>query len=93
MLEMIVEMMEQVMAHGDGHLTVDENGDMEFMVYDFEGFDDDWSEVDHEFADRELVDRVLDLLEQEADEVEGDYYMYYHFGDVVVELSYSSFDI
>lgn len=93
MLEMIVEMMEQVMAHGDGHLAVDEDGDMEFMVYDFEGFDDDWSEVDHEFADRELVDRVLDLLEQEADEVEGDYYMYYHFGDVVVELSYSSFDI
>lgn len=93
MLEMLVEMMRQVEANGDGYLDIDAEGDMHFEVNDFEGFADDWSEVDHEFADRELVDRVLDLLEQKADEVEGDYYMYYQFGDVTVVLGCSSFDI
>lgn len=93
MLEMIVEMMKRIDANGDGYLDIHEDGNISFDVNDFDGFDSNWSEIDHEFVDYELVGRVLDLLEEEADEVEGDFYMYYHFGDVTVALGYTSFDI
>ena len=62
-------------------------------INDFEGFDDDWDEVDREFVDEDAVKEVLDWLEENADCVDGDYYRYYHFGDIVVVVGYTSFDI
>ena len=32
-------------------------------------------------------------LEENADSADGDLYEYYHFGDIVVEVGYTSFDI
>ena len=62
-------------------------------INDFEGFDDDWDEVDREFVDEGAVEEVLDWLKENADYVDGDYYRYYHFGDIVVIVGYTSFDI
>lgn len=93
MLEMIVEMMKQIDANGDGYLDIHEDGNISFDVNDFDGFDASWSEVEHEFKDKELVYKLLDLLEHEADEVEGDFYKYYHFGNVTIALGFTSFEI
>ena len=62
-------------------------------INDFEGFDDNWDEVDREFVDEDAVEEVLDWLEENADCVDGDYYRYYHFGDIVGIVGYTSFDI
>lgn len=63
-------------------------------INDFDGFADDWSDAEREFADADAVDAVLDWLEEHADCFEEDYCCcYYHFGDIVVEVGYTSFDI
>ena len=66
---------------------------IDLTINDFEGFDDDWDEVDREFVDEDAVEEVLDWLEENADCIDGDYYRYYHFGDIVVVVGYTSFDI
>lgn len=70
-----------------------ENNYIKLEINDFIGFDDDWHEELRPLENEELVDEVLDWLEANADKCEGDYYRYYYFGDIVVEVGYSSFDI
>lgn len=92
MMMELVGMMMQAQENGDAF--VDFYGDaLHFTVNDFEGFDEDWSEVDHEFVNAELVEAIEDALDEMADEVVGDFYVEYHFGDAVVELGYTSYDI
>lgn len=43
--------------------------------------------------DEKAVEEVLEWLEENADFVENDFYDYYHFGDIVVEVGYTAFDI
>lgn len=76
----------------DSWYDVDDNR-INLTINDFEGFDDNWSEMDRELVDAKAVEEVLDWLEENADSSEGDFYEYYHFGDIVVEVSYTSFDI
>lgn len=76
----------------DSWYDVDDNR-INLTINDFEGFDDNWSEIDREFVDAKVVEEVLDWLEENADSPEGDFYEYYHFGDIVVEVRYTSFDI
>lgn len=66
---------------------------IDLTINDFEGFDENWSEIDREFVDEETVDEVLEWLEENADCVEGDLYCYYRFGEIVVQVGYTSFDI
>lgn len=66
---------------------------IDLTINDFEGFDENWSEVDREFVDADAVEEVLEWLEKNADCVDGDFYRYYHFGEIVVEVGYTSFDI
>ena len=76
----------------DSWYDVDDNH-INLTIDDFEGFDDDWSEMDREFVNAKAVEEVLDWLEENANSSEGDFYEYYHFGDIVVEVGYTSFDI
>lgn len=69
------------------------DGTLDVTVEDFEGFDDDWSEVDREFDDEEAVDAFLEMLERECVSQEGDFYVTYHFDGFDVQLGYASFDI
>lgn len=66
---------------------------IDLTIDDFEGFDEDWDEVDREFVDADAIEKVLEWLEENADYVDGNYYHYYHFDDIVVEVGYTSFDI
>ena len=61
-------------------------------VQDFEGFDDDWSEIDREY-DEERLDAIQEALEAGALSVEGDYYVDYEFEGFVVRWGYASMDI
>lgn len=76
----------------DSWYEVDGN-EVALTINDFEGFDEDWNEVDREFVDEDAVDEVLEWLEQNADRVEGDFYKYYYFGDIEVCVGATSFDI
>ena len=89
-IETILTQLDRISA--DSEYYVNDNY-INLTIDDFEGFDDDWSEVECEFVDEDTVDEVLEWLEENADYVDGDFYRYCHFGDIVVKIGYTSFEI
>ena len=89
-IELITAQLDRISA--DSCYDVTDNY-IELTIDDFDGFDEDWNEIDREFVDEDLVDEILEWLEKNADYVDRDFYHYYHFGEIVVEVGYSSFDI
>lgn len=81
-LEALGESVSYYVSDGVFHVTVE----------DFEGFDEDWEEVDAEY-DVEAVDAFLEMLEAECSSYEGDYYVVYYFEGFAVKVGYASFDI
>lgn len=89
----LMGMMVQTVENGDAMMHFSHDGVLHYIVDDFGGFDEDWSELDADWTDEELVGAVEDALDEMADEVVGDFYVQYHFGDAVVQLGYTSYDI
>ena len=89
-IETIIAQLDRISA--DSYYDISDNH-IDLTIDDFEGFDDDWCEVDREFVDADAVEEVLEWLEENADCVDGDFYCYYHFGEIVVEVGYTSFNI
>ena len=89
-IEFITNQLDRISA--DSWYDVTDNH-IDLTIDDFDGFDEDWNEIDREFVDEDLVDEVLEWLEENADYVDRDFYHCYYFGEIVVEVGYSSFDI
>ena len=89
-LEMITEKLDTIAQ--DSWYSVGNNAII-LTINDFEGFDENWNEIDREFVDEDAVDTVLEWLEENADRKEGDFYQSYFFGDIEVCVEYTSFDI
>jgi len=65
---------------------------LQVTVEDFEGFDDDWSEVMRDY-DEEAVDVIYEWLESHCESEDGDFYHYFDFGSFDVCWGYASYDI
>lgn len=71
--------------------TVDHYISIDFN--DFDGFDDDWGEVDRDYDNPEKVDGMLEFLEKHCSSKEDGYYTIYHFDGFDVQVGYTSYDI
>jgi len=89
-MEMVVEILLQV---GDDLMVDVYDDEVHVVVEDFEGFDEDWSEVDRDLDDSEAVDSVQEQLSEMCLSEEGDFYHYYHFEGFSVCWGYASFDV
>ena len=89
-IETILAQLDRISA--DSYYDVNDNH-IDLTIDDFEGFDEDWSEIYRELVDEDAVEEILKWLEEKADYVDGEFYRYYHFGEIVVEVGYTSFDI
>ena len=89
-IETVIAQLDRISA--DSYYDVSDNH-IDLTIDDFEGFDEDWCEIDREYNDPAAVEEVLEWLEENADFVDGDFYRYHHFGEIVVEVGYTSFDI
>lgn len=89
-IETITAQLDRISA--DSWYSVTDNH-IDLTIDDFDGFDEDWCEMDRELVDADAVEEVLEWLEENADCVDDDFYCYYHFGDIVVKVGYTSFDI
>lgn len=89
--EMMVAAIEALGA--DASLWERSDGLLDVTFEDFEGFDEDWSEIDREYDDEEAVDAFLEMLDRECVSREGDFYVTYHFEGFDVQVGYASFDI
>lgn len=89
-IETITAQLDRISA--DSWYEVTDNR-IDLTIDDFEGFDENWDEVFREYVDADALEEVFEWLEENADCVDGDFYRYYHFGDIVVEVGWTSFDI
>ena len=89
MLEQIIEMLEKV---GDSITYYVSGSEIDVVVQDFDGFDEDWCEIDADY-DEDAVDGLTEWLEEHCDSHDGDFYHYYYFGEIEVCFGYASFDI
>ena len=89
--EMMVEVLEGLGA--DVSYKVTKEG-FRVVIEDFEGFDENWSELDREYEDPEAVDCFEEMIETESMYyTDDDYYPLYHFEGFTLQLSYASADI
>lgn len=88
--EMVLELLATLGSDVDVYERMD--GTIRVTVQDFEGFDEEWSEVEGDY-DEDAVDAVYERLEAEASEVSGDYYRYFQFDGFTVVWGYASMDI
>lgn len=91
---MFNEFMKMVDACGvDATLEWHSDGTYVLTLEDFEGFDDDWNEVEREYVNEEAVDALLKWLEVNYTERKSDLYIHYVFPDFRLTLGCASFDI
>jgi len=88
--EMVLELLATLGTDVDVYVRMD--GTVRVTVQDFEGFDDDWSEIEADY-DEDAVGAVYERLEAEASEVSGDYYHYFQFDGFTVVWGYASMDV
>ena len=90
MMTVILERIEQLGA--DASVLV---GDERIYVTleDFDGFDEDWSEIERPFDHPELVEEFVEWLRAECDYADEEFSIHYHFGGLEVIVQYSSMDI
>ena len=91
-IEMITAMLDTASADCSYYVCGD-GKEISFTIDDFGGFDEDWCELFRDYTDPAAVERVLEWLKKTADRIEDDFYVRYHFGDIVVEVGYTSYDI
>jgi len=88
--EMVLELLATLGSDVDVYERMD--GTIRVTVEDFEGFDEEWSEMDRDY-DEDAVDAVYERLEAEASEVSGDFYRYFQFDGFTVVWGYASMDV
>ena len=89
-MEKIIEKLETIKTDIEYYVSKSE---IEVIINDFEGFGESYEEIERELEGSEAVEEILEWLEENADEVEGEYYKYYHFGEIVVKVGYASYEI
>lgn len=91
---MTTEMMkEAIEALGEDATMYISGTTFHVTIEDFEGFSEDWEEIDRELDDEAAVDYFIEMLEDTCTSCEGDYYRTFHFEGFDVQLGYASFDI
>lgn len=94
MMEKIITMVEELGE--DAYYAIreydDELPELAITIDDFEGFDDDWSEIMREY-DADAVRALIDWLKEHCISEDGDFYYEFHFEGFDVQLGYSSYDI
>ena len=88
--EELMEMLHELESVGDVLLSEHSDGTMCVTFEDFDGFDEDWSEILRDYELPELVERVEDILDEFCS---GDFYTEGELEGHHFWVGYSSFDI
>ena len=93
MVELLNTMI-KVENNGDASIDFDvKNTSIDILLNDFGGFDENYLEVGREYTDSKLVHTLIKAIKEMADSEDGDYYVYYHFAQWTVCISYASEDV
>ena len=88
----LLKMLEESQNLGDVDYYTYEN-ELNIDFNDFEGFDDEWNEIDREYTNENLVNQILNYIETNATLVKDSLYQTYQLDDKTIVIGYTSFDI
>lgn len=77
----------------DATYYISPNGDIHVNFEDFEGFNENWDEVEREYDNPKAVEKFQSMLARECNFIERNYYTYYYFNKFKVVAGYASYDI
>ena len=89
MKELVLEKLKKLGSDVDYKVK---GSEIKVMVLDFEGYNDDWTEIYRDYDD-DAVEEFEEWLEENCVSCQCDYYQYYEFDGFNVEVGYSSMDI
>lgn len=78
--------------YDDASVWVDDNGNIDVTIEDFEGFDENWDEIMRDY-DEGAVESVYEALASAAVSVTDDFYTVFNMGDFSITWGYASYDI
>lgn len=88
----LLKMLEESKNLGDVDYYTYEN-ELNIDFNDFDGFDDEWNEIDREYTNENLVNQILNYIETNATLVKDSLYQTYQLDDKTIVIGYTSFDI
>ena len=93
MFDEMMVMLRNCEKHDVEYNVVD--GGVHVMVHDFDGFDEHWNELEHEWADEEAFDVFCEWCEEHCVEQDMDYYVsdVYRFDGFDVVVEYASAEV
>lgn len=87
------EVMNMLTANEDIETFEHLDGEIEVTVNDFEGFDEDWEEIEREYNEEE-VEKIYNTLKENCNEyVNNSMYPKFKFENFTVTWGYASYDI
>ena len=88
----LLEMLEKSKNLGDVDYYTCEN-ELNIDFNDFDGFDDEWNEIEREYNNENLVNQILNYIETNAILIKDSLYQTYQLNDKIIVIGYTSFDI
>lgn len=89
--KMIFDQLNKIYADSD---YFDLGNRIVLVINDFEGFDENWDEIEREYINPEAIEEVLQWFKTNAYYTDGNgLYFIHHFDDVVVQIDFASNDI
>lgn len=88
----LLKMLEESKNLGDVDYYTYEN-ELNIDFNDFDGFDDEWNEVEREYTNENLVNKILNYIETNATLIKDSLYQTYQLNDKTIVIGYTSFDI
>lgn len=70
-----------------------QDGTIEVTINDFDGFDDDWNEIDRELENDEAITEFIHTLAETCNHMVNELYQTYYFDGFAVNVGWASFDI
>ena len=88
----LLEMLEKSKNLGDVDYYTCEN-ELNIDFNDFDGFDDEWNEIERKYNNENLVNQILNYIETNAILIKDSLYQTYQLNDKIIVIGYTSFDI
>ena len=88
----LLKMLEESKNLGDVDYYTYEN-ELNIDFNDFDGFDDEWNEVEREYTNENLVNKILNYIETNATLIKDSLYKTYQLDDKTIVIGYTSFDV
>ena len=88
----LLKMLEESKNLGDVDYYTYEN-ELNIDFNDFDGFDDEWTEVERDYTNENLVNKILNYIETNATLIKDSLYQTYQLDDKTIVIGYTSFDV